>query len=199
MHTSLNIGLVLVLVQSLCVIVTVAQSSLICSKITEFSACTNKYALKAAGCSAAVKDTPTLEFYMCQCSTYTEMNTCYMLCPDDASIQLQYAEIRKTQSSACLAVDDMKKQGFTTSTTTTSTTMTKTTVQTSTTKSLSPTESANTTKSDDGFVATMRTNSTATVVRPMGTPPVMSGTVIKCTTMVQAFIVGLLVVMFSKM
>lgn len=155
-----------------------AQSSLICNKISEFTSCVNKYSLNIAGCSASVKSTPGLAYYECQCEQYTAMDQCYSLCPDDAQIQLQFDTQKRTKNSICQAVTDLKNQGFTNTSSSSTKTSTKTTSSQASTSSVessrSTSQSATTTTTQSS--ASTKADTKATTASSASTATAMSST-----------------------
>ena len=141
-----------------------------CAKVAEYGACINKYTLKIAGCSAKVPGTPDLNFYQCQCDHTKEMNECYMLCWDSVEIQQQFTSIISNPTSPCVAVENLKSQGFTMSTSTTkssTTTGTSTTPVTVPTATNEPTSTNSTTTTTNlGITATISGNNPSATDSP---------------------------------
>lgn len=84
-----------------------------CANLGVFNQCVNEGGLRLAACSTAVKNTPDITYYECQCTEYTKQLHCYHQCPDDPNLQLQYLTTQSSVNSICQAVEMMKKQGNT--------------------------------------------------------------------------------------
>lgn len=83
-----------------------------CAEITKFNRCMNQASKKTSACNDLVKDTPTLEFYDCLCTTQAESLSCYSLCADSAPIQDQYRAQAAASSSTCQAAQELRDSGY---------------------------------------------------------------------------------------
>ena len=82
-----------------------------CLRMNDFTACVNTGRLNIATCSGLVLSTPTVEYYQCQCTEYTKIESCYSFCADDPQLQLQLLTEKSTKSSVCSQVEIMLAQG----------------------------------------------------------------------------------------
>lgn len=96
--------LTLVLVLSLAI----GSGAQICARISEYISCINKYNMDISICSAQVISTPTLEFFKCKCTAFTNMDQCYYICMDDAQIQLQFQSQKQNRDTECQQYSDMQ-------------------------------------------------------------------------------------------
>ena len=72
-----------------------------CSRIDEYNICMNKASKASANCSTLVTDTPTLQYYQCQCQSYKDQIACYDICKDDKQMQLQLPAVKQSLASQC--------------------------------------------------------------------------------------------------
>jgi hypothetical protein len=86
-----------------------SNAQLSCSQIDNFSACVNAARLRISACSSAVVSVPNFEYYQCQCTEYTTIESCYSYCPDSPEMQLQLRTEKETQGSVCAQMDSFRK------------------------------------------------------------------------------------------
>ena len=87
-----------------------AQAAQLCSKPVEYSSCTTEAHNQMAKCSSDVSGSPTGAYYRCLCNGKNALVTCFTICSDDLSLQLQRPTAQRDAELACKLASEQESK-----------------------------------------------------------------------------------------